>query len=102
LDLRPVVLPQTIQALSYSAHARSAGTATFATVIATRLPRAGAKSSVYLVSLEGHYDANGFIPSASGQDFVSFVVLASWRFTCLSVNAGVILHRRAGGILHHG
>lgn len=56
---------------------------TFAVVIANRLPRAGAKSHAFLVSLEGHYlDGELIVPN--GSDSRLLVVLASWRFTCAS------------------
>jgi hypothetical protein len=59
-----------------------------AIVIASRLPKRGGASVTYLVSLEHRYrnsddDSSGFIVDVS-KSHVRFVVLKSWRFSCLS------------------
>ena len=82
--------------LPFTAHARADGEAetalaasdASATLVAGRLPANGKKSTVYLVSLEGHFDADGShhfdAPDVAASARCNFVVLASWGFVCLN------------------
>jgi len=67
----------------------------FAAVLATRLPAAGNKATVYLVSLEGHYEAPPTTPPTARV----FFVLATWHFACLSAThdfAGLLKNADCG------
>jgi hypothetical protein len=72
--------------LAYLAHVRrSGGTGTdTAVVLGTRLPSAGASSTVHLVTVEGRYGPDGFDlgPDTPGA-LVRLVTLANWRFACV-------------------
>ncbi|MEH2318768.1 hypothetical protein [Nostoc sp.] len=51
--------------------------------IGNRLPQFGVTNTVYLVSLENRYKNAGFdYQNATNEDYISLVVLTSWRFTC--------------------
>jgi len=74
--------------LPFTAHARGNGAEVFSTVLAARLPKAGATNQAFLVSLEGHFNAGGdMAPLPVDAKFRSFIVLASWRFDCLTDGA---------------
>ena len=105
--LSEVLLP-TAADLPYTVHARQSVTAApagaaqvnvaaepFSAVLATRLPAAGNKTSVFLVSLEGHYEATPTTPPAARV----FFVLATWHFACLSAThdfAGLLKNADCG------
>ncbi|MCL7986628.1 hypothetical protein M8998_01615 [Sphingobacterium sp. lm-10] len=87
----------TCEELPYLAHARGVNTGgkvllgmdddgCFSVVIGNRLPMAGAKNYVYLVSYEGHQ--NHLPPNKiAGYDKIRLVVLGSWQFTCNEARA---------------
>jgi hypothetical protein len=50
-----------------------------AVVFCNRLPEQGGRSTMHLVSVEGRYDANGFVFAGSG-DLFRLVSLKSWAF----------------------
>ena len=54
-----------------------------AVLIANRLPQPGAANTVYLISLEDRYNANGSFndQGAGNNDMIRFVKLYSWSFT---------------------
>lgn len=84
----PIALVDTVAPkwadLPFTAHARGNGAEVFSTVLAARLPKAGATNQAFLVSLEGHFTSSGAMaPLPGNAQFRSFVVLASWRFDCL-------------------
>ncbi|MCD0453313.1 hypothetical protein LO762_29640 [Actinocorallia sp. API 0066] len=79
------ILPSTSD-LALLAHVRKADDET-AVVVANRLPRPGAATTVHLVSVEGRYDATGFVfPPAEAGPLVRLVTLASWRFASVSAD----------------
>lgn len=79
--------------LAYLAHVRQskddAGNPNedeLAVILGNRLPRAGARSIVHLVSLEERYDydGGGFVYDDPGAgEFIRLVSLKSWSFTCV-------------------
>lgn len=57
----------------------------YATIIGNRLPEANGESTVYLVSIEGRYTEAGFdYQGATDDDFIRFVSLGSWSFSCVN------------------
>lgn len=91
LDYFQAIAP-TITELPFLAHARGVNTGgkvllgmdddgCFSVVIGNRLPKAGVKNYVFLVSYEGHQ--NHLPPNKiEGYTEISLVLLGSWQFTC--------------------
>ena len=54
-----------------------------AVIMANRLPKQGAASSVYLVSLEDRFKNGTFdYQTATDDDYIRLISLKKWRFTC--------------------
>ena len=94
VDVRKSLLDQILpdqNALEFLTHIRqgqdTGGAITgedLAVLIANRLPQPGATSTVYLVSMEGRYNADGSFndQGAGNNDLIRLVKLHSWSFTC--------------------
>ncbi len=92
IDVSSTLLAQLVPAgneLSLLAHVRQTTGAvapntdsTMAVLIGKRLPRKGAASTVYLVSLEHRYNGEQF--NAPGAGLVRLISLQSWQFSCLA------------------
>ncbi|MEW9552244.1 hypothetical protein [Nonomuraea sp. NPDC050783] len=79
-DLLAGLMPP-VADLPYLAHVRRTGDGDRAVVMSRRLPAAGTSSTAHLVSVEGRYDASGFV-LGDGDGPVPLVTLASWTFAC--------------------
>ena len=88
-ELLEAILP-TIKDLEYLAHIRqlkddddNLTSEQLAVIMANRLPKQGAMSTAYLVSLEERYQ-NGIFDyqGATNQDYIRLITLKNWSFTC--------------------
>ncbi|NJL53321.1 MAG: hypothetical protein HC930_16160 [Hydrococcus sp. SU_1_0] len=80
------ILPS-VDELDYLAHVRqTTNEEPIAVVIGNRLPKQNISNTVYLVSLEERYSSSGFnYQDAADDDYIRFVVLNSWQFTCIDL-----------------
>ncbi|MEN2399375.1 hypothetical protein GKZ90_0006275 [Flavobacterium sp. MC2016-06] len=87
----------TIEELPFLAHARGVNTGgkvmlgmnddgCFSVVIGNRLPKAGVKNYIFLVSYEGHQDHLS-LNKMDDYDKIRLVTLGSWQFTCNEARA---------------
>ena len=88
-ELLEAILP-TIKDLEYLAHIRqlkddddNLASEQLAVIMANRLPKQGAMSTAYLVSLEERYQNGTFdYQGATNQDYIRLITLKNWSFTC--------------------